>query len=400
MPFHRIRDPERLHALIDAMLFIEGDLELPAVLQHIVEQAANLVSARYAAMGVLNPEGTTLESFFTVGISEDERLAIGPLPTGKGLLGELVRNPEPLRLKDLSKHPASEGYPPAHPDMRSFLGVPVRVRGEVFGNLYLCEKLGSDEFSEEDEDLVSALGVTAGLVIDKARLHKRLRELTLVEERERLARNLHDTVIQQLFAAGLRLQSLSTKGNPPETSQIINEVIDDLDQTIRQIRTTIFAISPRRGDGSGGIRAEILEVTDELGGRLGLDVRVDFHGPIDAVIAEDAAEHLLLALREALSNVVRHASASRVEVAVSVTDRGIQLTVADDGTGMDPGSPSPGRGLANLKERAKLLRGECTIRPRPGGGTELIWCTGPMADQPERAGGDATFAGSARRGST
>ncbi|HXW38362.1 MAG TPA: sensor histidine kinase, partial [Acidimicrobiales bacterium] len=264
-------------------------------------------------------------------------------------------------------------------------------------NLYLCEKLGAREFTEDDEDLVSALGLAAGLVIDKARLHQRLRELTLVEERERLARNLHDTVIQQLFAAGLRLQGLSAGAGSAENAARINEIIDDLDETIRQIRTTIFAISPRRGSGATGLRAEILDVTDEVGGRLGLDVRVDLKGPIDASVSDDEGEHLLLALREALSNVVRHASASHVDVRVVASDVGVTLSVADDGVGIDPEAPSAGRGLANLRERAKLLRGDCIVRPGTNGGTELVWRTGAN-DHP--AAGPAGPGHAAREGGT
>jgi len=266
--------------------------------------------------------------------------------------------------------------------MSSFLGVPVRIRGDVYGNLYLCDKDGGEEFTQDDEDLVAAFGVAAGLVIDKARLHGRMRELTLVEERERIARNLHDTVIQQLFAAGLRLQGVAGAADPADVSERVAEVIDDLDETIRQIRTTIFSISRRRGDGSQGLRSEILAVTDQVSGRLGLDVRVDLEGPIDAAVDDQTAEHLLFALREALSNVVRHAGARQVDVQVVAGDGSVELVVADDGVGVDPDAPGfgVGNGLSNLRERAKLLHGDTRIARRDGGGTQLAWWAGSGAE--------------------
>jgi signal transduction histidine kinase len=374
MPFHRIQDPERLKALVDAMLLIEADLDLPTTLQHIVEQAVRLVDARYGALGVLNVEGTGLDEFITVGIGHADRTAIGSLPSGKGILGHLIRHPEPIRLADLRHHPASEGFPAHHPPLSSFLGVPVRIKGEVFGNLYLCDKQDAAEFSDDDEDLVSALGIAAGQVIDKARLHQRLRQLTLVEEHERIARNLHDTVIQQLFAAGLRLQGLTATSDDPNVSERVSEVVDTLDETIRQIRTTVFGISTRHIDGPDGLRREILDLTDEAGGRLGLDVRVDIQGPIDTALSDEIAEHLVFSLREALTNVIRHASASRADVRVSVDHSSVVLRVADDGIGVGEATSDGGRGLANLRERAKLLGGDCRLEPGPGGGAELIWC--------------------------
>ena len=381
MPFHRIRDPERLQALVEAMLLIGADVELPDVLGHIVEQATRLVGARYGAIGVLDGRSDTLAEFITVGVDEVVRRSIGTLPTGQGILGLLIRHPDPIRLADLRDHPESGGFPEHHPPMSSFLGVPVRIRGDVYGNLYLCDKDGGEEFTQDDEDLVAAFGVAAGLVIDKARLHSRMRELTLVEERERIARNLHDTVIQQLFAAGLRLQGVAGAKDPLDISERVAEVIDDLDETIRQIRTTIFSISRRRGDGDQGLRAEILALTDQVGRRLGLDIRVDLEGPIDAAVGDQEAEHLLFALREGLTNVIRHAGARQVAIRVVAGEGTVELVVADDGIGIDPDVPGAGNGLPNLRERAKLLHGECCIGRRPEGGTELVWWTGSR-DEP------------------
>ncbi|MGA2036210.1 MAG: GAF domain-containing sensor histidine kinase [Acidimicrobiales bacterium] len=374
MPFRRLRDPDRLQALIEAMLLIEQDLELPEVLCNLVQKAADLAGARYGALGVLDPGRTGLAEFVTVGVSDEVEAAIGRLPEGKGVLGLLVEDPRLLRLADLSLHEASVGFPPGHPPMRSFLGVPILVRGEAFGNLYLADKQGGEEFTATDEDVVSALALAAGLAIDKARLYTRMRELTLSEERERIARNLHDTVIQRLFAVGLALQSATRLLGRPEAQDRLQSSIDDLDETIRQIRTTIFAISRSRRVTDGSLRSEILDLTDEAAGRLGLDVRVDFDGPIDSSVNAETAEHLLVTLREAISNVVRHARASSVEVHVKVDEDFLVLRVIDDGVGIDPAvDTAGGRGLANLAERAKLLGGGFDVGRLPQGGTELSW---------------------------
>jgi signal transduction histidine kinase len=373
VPFRRVQDAARLQALIEAILLIEQDFELPEVLHSFLQKAVELAEARYGALGVLDAGHTGLSEFVTVGVSEGVRAAIGHEPQGKGVLGVLIQDPQALRLADLGKHEASVGFPPGHPPMRSFLGVPIMVRGEVYGSLYLCEKQGG-EFTEIDEDVVSALALAAGLAIDKARLYARIRELTLSEERERIARNLHDTVIQRLFAVGLSLQSATRQLGRPEAQDRLQSSIDDLDETIRQIRTTIFAISRSRRVSEGGLRSEILDLTDEAAGRLGLDVRVDFDGPIDSSVNDETAEHLLVTIREAISNVVRHARASSVEVDVKVDDGSLLLRVVDDGVGIDGASASGGgRGLANLAERAKLLGGGFDVRLGREGGTELTW---------------------------
>jgi signal transduction histidine kinase len=376
VPFRRIKDPERLQALIEAMLLIEADVDLPGVLRDIIQAAADLVGAHYGALGVLDETHTGLADFITVGVDAEARAQIGELPEGRGILGVLIRDPVPLRLTDLADHPNSVGFPPGHPPMRSFLGVPVLVRGDLYGNLYLCDKHDGAEFTDEDEDVVLALGTAAGLVIDKARLHARLRELTLAEERERMARNLHDTVIQRLFAIGLGLQGTARLIPSEDGKARVEELIDELDVTVRQIRTTIFAISrSHRSASNQGLRREILDVIDEATGRLGLDVRIDFEGPIDTAVGETTAEHLLFSLREAISNVVRHAGASHadVEVEVNVGPDALVLRVADNGVGVTEGARSLGRGLVNLGERAQLLGGSCRIRRRAEGGSELEW---------------------------
>lgn len=161
-----------MHSLLEAVLAVGRELDLAQALHRIVEAAADLVDARYAALGVIGPDGHSLSQFLTVGLSEEEIAEIGPPPSGRGILGELIRDPQPLRCPVLSEHPASAGFPPNHPPMHTFLGVPVRVHGEVFGNLYLTDKRGGLDFDTDDEAVISTLAVAAGVAIDNARLYE------------------------------------------------------------------------------------------------------------------------------------------------------------------------------------------------------------------------------------
>ena len=359
-------DP-RLQRLLDAIISVGSDFSLPIVLRRIVESACELVGARYGALGVIG-EDRRLSEFITVGVDPETYAAIGPLPEGHGILGLLIVDPQPLRLRDLTTHPQSFGFPAHHPAMRSFLGVPVRVRNAVFGNLYLCEKQGADEFSEDDERLAVALASAAGVAVDNARLVQRVEQLAVLEDRERIARDLHDKIIQRLFATGLDLQGMLPSQARDDLDDRITHAADDLDETIREIRTTIFALqAPRKR----GLRVDVFAVVDVARESLGFAPRLRFTGPVDSVVSDTVAEHLLAALEEALSNVVQHAGASRVEVSVEAgTD--LLLRVVDNGTGL-PTSYTPGRGLHNLEDRAGRLGGGFTASRAPAGGTVIEW---------------------------
>src|SRR5581483_762186 len=245
--------------LLDAVLSIASDLSLPVVLRRIVESACDLVSARYGALGVIGDD-QRLSDFINVRMDAQTFRAIGTLPEGRGILGLLIVDPKPLRLRDLTTHPESFGFPPHHPAMRSFLGVPIRVREHVFGNLYLCEKQGADEFSDSDEALVVALATAAGVAIENARLHERVSELAVIEDRERIARDLHDKVIQRLFATGMALQTTARIAARPEVGARIAQAVDDLDETIREIRNTIFALHERT---RRGLRVDVFALASE-----------------------------------------------------------------------------------------------------------------------------------------
>lgn len=371
VPYHAIRDPEQLQALLDAVLAIESDLELPGVLHRIIEGACVLTGARYGALGILDASGKGLSQFVQVGVDDATARAIGHLPQGTGILGRLISDPQPLRINDLATHPDAAGFPPGHPPMTSFLGVPLRIRDQVFGNLYLTEKQGASEFDDRDEALVVALAGAAGMAIDNALLHAHVAELTLAVDRERIARDLHDTIIQRLFATGLSLQSALPLVKDVDLHARVEEAISSLDDMIRQVRTTIFALEPPPA-AEKGVRARILEICTEAARSLGFEPEVRFVGAIDSHIAGSLAIEVLSTLREALSNIARHAQAQRVEVEVVVSDE-IELRVTDDGVGIDALPAHSGSGLANMAQRAESLGGSCTVFRSSGGGTQVEW---------------------------
>jgi signal transduction histidine kinase len=371
MPYRNITDPSTLRRLLDAVLMIEADVELADLLHHFVEEACSLVGARYGALGVLNESRTGLEEFLTVGLSESAEAQIGTRPTGRGVLGLLITDPEPLRLSDLAAHPDSYGVPAHHPPMKSFLGVPVRARNEVYGNLYLTDKVGASEFSEEDEFLAEALALAAGIAIENNRLHDRVRVISLLDDRDRIARDLHDRVIQRVFAVGMMLQEATRLSDLDLIKERIERSVDDLDTTISEIRTTIYELGSSTV--SGGLRHGVLQLVAELTPMLGARPEVSFSGAIDNVVSQRIADNLVAVLREALTNAGKHAHATRFLVALSVDDD-VVLEVVDNGGGLsDRGSSSAGLGLANLRNRAERLHGTFEITGADFGGTRLTW---------------------------
>ncbi|MGW3040247.1 GAF domain-containing protein [Kitasatospora sp. NPDC001159] len=536
---------DRVHGLLEAVLSVGRELDLTQVLRRIVEAAALLSDARYAALGAIGPDGHTLSQFHTIGLSDEEIAAIGPYPSGEGLLGELIRRPEPLRLADLSTHPSSAGCPAHHPVMRTFLGVPVRVHDEVFGNLYLTDKRDGQEFDEEDEAVISTLAVAAGVAIDNARLFEEAQrqqrwlrasgeitrgllsgaprqevlgliaalageitgaeladltvpadegdtlvvelaiggntsarlgltvpvdgtlsgaaftagspvtstdlahdrrypagpnrfdglgpavavplataagkaqgvlllaravgrplfdaeeisallgfadqaalalelaerrrdaeQLTLFEDRDRIARDLHDLAIQRLFATGMTLQSAARIIEQPSACSRVTRAVQDLDETIKIIRSTIFGLRAREDDGGHGLRTRAARAVAEAQAALGFTPRLSMEGLLDTDVPTGVADHVMAVLGEALSNAARHARATRVEVRLLATGDEAVLIVTDDGIGV----PSGGRrsGLRNLQERADQLGGSFAVDAPTEGGTRLRW-TAPLA---------------------
>lgn len=363
--------PAALRRLLDAVLSIGAELDLPTVLQRIVEAAADLVDAEYGALGVLDERGEGLSQFLTVGIDADTRAHIGPLPEGHGILGLLITDPRPIRLPNLREHPDSYGFPPGHPPMTSFLGVPIPVHGQIYGNLYLCDRRGDEVFSDVDEEMVVALAAAAGIAIDQARLHARLEQMSMVADRDRIARDLHDRVIQRLFAIGLSLEGLGRSDLPPDVTDRLRSAVDDLDETIRQVRSSIFELEERRLSGRS-LRHEVLAVCSDAARTLGIDPEVRFDGPVDGAADPSVADHVVAVAREALANVARHADASAVAVTLAASGEEISLEVVDDGIGIRP-DRGPGSGLANMAARADTLGGWFTVEPGPQGGTVVRW---------------------------
>ncbi len=372
MAFHRINDPERLHALIDAILLIETDADLDGLLSRIIETASRLVGARYGALGVIAGDGQSLSRFITFGVDAPTRAAIGPEPHGRGVLGEIIQQRTSLRIDELNAHPTSVGFPANHPPMRRFLGVPVLTSdGHIFGNLYLTDPLDGEPFSEEDEVLVGAFGRAAGLVIDQEMLRSNVREFTLSEERERLARDLHDTVIQRLFGAGLALQISLSSVLDDDVRRRINNVLDELDSTIHEIRTTIFEIDQDQPE-SQTLNDRIIALSNEVQSRLGVEAGLRVDVRVDGAIGPRCAQQTVHALREILSNIVRHSNASAVQIEVNLCDNLVEVVVRDNGIGFTP-NIGPGRGLRNLSTRARELGGDFIVKSEIGRGTKVCW---------------------------
>ena len=370
MPYHNVEDPAKLLRLIDAVLMIEAAVELPVLLRHLIEEACSLVDARYGALGVLNEARTGLEPFITVGLGDAEEEAIGARPTGRGVLGVLITEPTSLRLTDLGTHPDSYGFPPHHPPMKSFLGVTVRVRSAVYGNLYLTDKIGADEFSDQDQALAEALAVAAGIAIENTRLHERVRVLSVLDDRDRIARDLHDRVIQRVYAVGMSLQGAVRLSERDQIVERVNKAVDDLDTTVTEIRTAIFELGNQTI--AGGLRHSVLQLTEEMASSLGARPEVAFNGAVDNAISQRIADSLLAVLREALTNAGKHAKATSYVVTISVAED-VSLEVHDNGIGIDLSRAfGAGLGLVNLRSRAERLGGSFEILTDEDG-TRLVW---------------------------
>lgn len=357
-------------------MILASELSLDAVLLRIVELAVDLTGARYGALGVLAPDGRSIEEFITVGITPEERAALADPPTGHGLLGALITEARPLRIPDISEDPRSVGFPPNHPPMKSLLGAPVRGRGKVFGNIYLTDKDGAETFDEEDERVLVLLATQAAVAVENARLYdeterkgRELQRLQVIEERERIGKELHDGVIQSLFAVGMSLQGLAAASGDVDVSRRLEAAVDDVDHAIRDLRNYIFGLRP-------GILADrqldqaIKEMASEFGSRSGVVTVVEVDGQAAAELASRAADVVQL-VREALSNVGRHGAATTCRVSLQREDAGLVLEVDDDGRGFDVDLTSWGMGLQNLRERVGSLGGSFQVESTPGEGTTV-----------------------------
>jgi signal transduction histidine kinase len=362
--------------LIEAGMALASERSLEVVLQRIVELAVELTDARYGALGVLTPEGRSIEEFITVGITPEQRAALGDPPTGHGLLGALIREARPLRIPDISADPRSVGFPPNHPPMRSLLGAPVTGRGRVFGNIYLTDKQSADGFDEEDERVLVVLAAQAAVAVENARLSdeserrgRELQRLQVLEERERIAKELHDGVIQSLFAVGMNLQAMATASGDEGIAQRLEAAVEDVDRAIRDLRNYIFGLRP-------GILADrqldqaIKEMASEFGARSGVVTVVEVDADAASILTSRASDVVQL-VREALSNVGRHGAATTCRVSLARSKNGFVLEIDDDGQGFDVDLTTWGMGLQNLRERVVSLGGTFDVQSTPGEGTTV-----------------------------
>jgi signal transduction histidine kinase len=362
--------------LIEAGMALASELSLDAVLLRIVELAVDLTGARYGALGVLTPDGWSIDEFITVGITAEERAALGEPPTGHGLLGALIREAHPLRIPDISADPRSFGFPPNHPPMKSLLGAPIAGRGKVFGNIYLTDKQDADAFDEEDERVLVVLATQAAVAVENARLYdetersgRELQRLQVLEERERIGKELHDGVIQSLFAVGMHLQGLATATGDDDISRKLESAVEDIDGAIRDLRNYIFGLRP-------GILADrqldqaLKEMATDFAARSGVVTVVEVDGEAASQLTSRAADVVQI-VREALSNVGRHGAATTCRVSVERNSAGLVIEVDDDGRGFDVELTRSGMGLQNLQERVGSLGGVFHIESTPGEGTTI-----------------------------
>jgi signal transduction histidine kinase len=353
---------DRLPGLIDAAASVVGAGDLEQLLRRLVAEARAATGAKYTALGVLGEHGALTE-FLHEGLEPEQVAQIGALPTGKGVLGTLVRENRTIRLESISDHPDSFGFPTHHPAMKTFLGVPVASGGRAFGNLYLTEKEGG--FTDEDVMLVEALSRIAGAAVTTFRLQDRLRSIAVGEDRERIARDLHDTVIQDLFAVGLALQGISEQVSDTTAAGTIEESIDRLDGVVEALRAYIFELRSRSE------RRQLDERLQELVARLGsaypaaVILEIGVAGFDNGQLEDEVVKFVT----EALSNALRHSGATEVDVIVDADDDWGHVTVRDNGIGFEVGSPTAGMGLANMTARAARLGGHIDLTSAPDVGT-------------------------------
>ncbi|WP_017586669.1 sensor histidine kinase [Nocardiopsis ganjiahuensis] len=538
------RTQERIRTLLEAVISIGEGLELEPLLLRITETATSLVKARYGALGVIGPDGN-MSRFIPVGLEPHEIARIDHWPRGEGILGLLIKEPEPLRLRDVREHPESRGFPAGHPPMHTFLGVPIRIRDKVFGNLYMTDKTDGAEFTGDDELLLRALATAAGTAIENAQLFAQTQSretwldasgqittrllsgaapeevlrlvarrarmmahadiaviampgeeaetltvrvwdgpedqreslaagargatltraadtligrvylsgtpvctdvaafehlgvgfltrmgvgpvlvlpfgppdgargvlvlardrqrdpfqnswlsmlssfanqaavalelaearldserLSVLEDRDRIARDLHDTVIQRLYATAITLMGTVRRIDDTTSAKRVQGAVDDLDDTIRQIRSTIFALQSSAEDDSSRLRSQVLGVVNTAAETLGFAPRLLTQGPVDNTVDERVGEHLVAVLRELLSNTARHSGATSVDVEVSVGGDEVVLRVSDNGRGIPEGVNRSG--LRNIASRAEELGGTTAVASGPGGGTVVEW---------------------------
>jgi signal transduction histidine kinase len=375
---------ERLLLLSSLSRRIAASLDLQTVFQEVVDSACELTGARYGALAIF-AASAKIEQFITHGMSDEEVHRIGSLPEGLGILGWLQNVQEPIRLGDLGKHPRSSGFPPNHPPMKTFLGAPIRHGDDSLGNVYLTEKTGGAEFTPEDENLLVLFAAQAAMAIRNAQLYRKVQDLAVLEERERIGMDLHDGVIQSLYATGLKLEGcVDDLTHEPDTVEgELQRAIEGLNQVIADIRSYIFRLRPgvlARTDLAGAIGG----LLQELKVNALVEVQLIEAPGASRGLSREQVNELFLVAHESLTNVRKHAGARNVLARIEQEDGRFRLTVTDDGRGFDPAAPGNGQGLPNMQGRVERLGGRLLVESKPGSGSKLV------VEVPVDAKGEAT----------
>jgi signal transduction histidine kinase len=349
-------------------------LAVESVLQVIVDRVRVLVGASYAALGILADDRRHIERFITSGITDEQRRLLGAPPQGHGLLGLIITEGRSLRIPDIAGHPASYGFPPHHPPMTSLLGVPVRLKNRTIGNLYLTDKVTSEDFTEDDQRLVELFALHAAIAIENARLHEQVQHLAVIDERERIGKDLHDGIIQTLYAISLSLEDVPDmmETDSAEAYQRVDRAIDTLNGAIADLRQFVVGLRPEFVDATdfGGLLAALAE---QIRQNHVMDVQLEL--PDERIeMPPHARGELLQIAREALSNTARHANATAARVQLRGDADEVRLVLQDDGKGFDSRAAAPGGhlGLANMRDRAGRLGGTLEVESGLGGTTIIV----------------------------
>jgi signal transduction histidine kinase len=367
-------DAAALSAVDAAARAIAGLLDIEDALQLIVERVRSLVGARYAALGIAGPDDR-IQRFITSGMTPDQRRSIGPLPQGRGLLGLIIREARSYRIPNIAAHPDSSGFPANHPPMTSFLGVPVTSRGRSVGNFYLTDKAGAADFTPADQRLVELFALHAGIAIDNARLHQQAAEYAIVQERDRIGRDLHDGIIQSLYAVSLSLEDVPElmTSSPAEAEERVDGAIDSLHASIRELRNFIYGLRPETLNGAD-VPAGIVALAEQFRYNTLIDIELDVDLEAGRDLSPEHGAELLQLARESLSNAARHANARHLVVTLRREDDRSALVIADDGAGFDPSlAVAAGHhGLGNMRTRAEAIGATLRIDSAKGQGTRII----------------------------
>lgn len=364
-----------LEALNQAALAIASELDVDKVLQLIVDSARDLAAAKYAALAVGDwrlPGPGNVHRFVVSGMEREEIKRIAHWPLGRGLLGAVIHGQKPIRVVDIDADKRSVGMPEGHPPMNGFLGVPIIGAGETLGNLYLTDKIGDDEFNDADQRLIEMLAAHAAVAIQNARLYSQVERLAILEERTRIGMDLHDGVIQSIYAVGLTLEStrLALPEGADEVSTLLDTAIEGLNDAIRDIRNFILDLRPRRF--AGDVQQGLAQLVREFQANTMVPVSISIPDRLeDLPLPQGRA--IFLTTQEALANIARHARATKVNIALHTTADRVLMSIEDNGRGFDAGNESHrvGHGLANMQARAESLHGAFSIQSQPGRGTAV-----------------------------